>query len=86
MRATDRILKPTANATGGSVHWFANGGIPQIRRVEPGRLAAGDNWIGLRNNHAYRVTSVDQEPLLPPWIALVLLLGTLLLAWRLEGQ
>ena len=86
MRATDSILKPTANTTGGSVHWLANGGIPQISRIQPGRLAAGDNWIGLRANHAYRVTSVDQEPLLPPWIALTLLLGTLLLAWRLEGR
>jgi hypothetical protein len=86
MRATDAILKPTANATGGSVRWLADGGVPQIRRVLPGRLAAGDNWIGLRANHAYRVTSVDQEPLLPPWIALVLLLGTLLLAWRVEGR
>jgi hypothetical protein len=86
MRATDSILKPTANATGGSVHWLANGGVPQIRRVQPGRLAAGDDWVGLRANHAYRVTSVEQDSLLPPWIALVLLLGTLLLAWRLEGR
>jgi hypothetical protein len=86
MRATDAILKPVANATGGSTHWLADGGMPQVRRVEPGRLAAGDKWIGLRANHAYRVTSVEQEPLLPPWIALALLLGSLLLAWRLEGR
>ena len=86
MRATDSILKPVANATGGSVHWLSDGGVPQIRRVLPGRLAAGDSWIGLRANHAYRVTSVEQEPLLPAWLALILLLGTLLLAWRLEGK
>jgi hypothetical protein len=86
MRATDSILKPVANATGGGVHWLADGGVPQIRRVLPGRLASGDSWIGLRANHAYRVTSVEQEPLLPAWLALVLLLGTLMLAWRLEGK
>jgi len=86
VRATDAILKPVANATGGSARWLVDGGIPQIRRVLPGRLAAGDNWIGLRANHAYRVTSVEQEPLLPAWVAFVLLIGTLLLAWRFEGK
>ena len=35
MRATDAILKPVAAATGGSVHWLADGGIPAIRRVAP---------------------------------------------------
>jgi uncharacterized membrane protein len=86
MRATDAILKPAANVSGGSVRWLVDGGIPQIRRVPPGRLAVGDSWIGLRANHAYRVTSVEQEPLLPSWIALILILGSLLLAWRLEGR
>jgi len=86
MRATEAILKPIANASGGSVHWLADGGVPKIRRVAPGSRAAGDDWIGLRTNGAYRVTSVEQSPLLPPWLALLLILGTLLLAWRFEGR
>jgi hypothetical protein len=86
MRATDAILRPVASATGGSIRWLSDDGVPQIRRVQPGHLAAGDNWVGLRANHAYRVTSSEQEPLLPSWIALVLLFATLLLAWRLEGR
>jgi hypothetical protein len=86
VRATDAILQPIARATGGSVHWLADGGVPQIRRVAPGRLAAGSNWIGLRANSAYRVTQVEQEPLLPPWLALFLVLGSLLFAWRMEGR
>ncbi len=86
LRATDAILKPVAAASGGSVHWLADGGVPQIRRVAPGRLAAGDDWIGLRANGAYRVTSVEQQPLLPPWAALVLIAATLVLAWRLEER
>ena len=40
MRATDAILKPVASATGGSVHWLADGGIPTIRRVGARRRAA----------------------------------------------
>jgi hypothetical protein len=86
MRATDAILQPGASATGGSVHWLVDGGVPKIRRVTPDQPAAGDDWIGLRVNGAYRVTSVAQEPLLPVWLALVLVMGMLLLAWRVEGR
>ena len=86
MRATDAILKGPAEATGGSVHWLADGGVPVTRRVDPGASASGSHWIGLKRNNAYRVTSVEQTALLPPWLALILLLGTLLLAWRVEGR
>jgi hypothetical protein len=86
MRATDQILKPVARVTGGSVNWLAKGGIPTIRRTAPNRLAAGDGWIGLRANGAYRVTAVEQQALLPAWLALILVLGTVLLAWRVEGR
>jgi hypothetical protein len=85
MRATDTILKPLAEATGGSIHWLADG-VPDVRRVGPSQTASGGTWIGLRSNGAYRVTSVEQRPLLSPWFALVLVLGTMLLAWRFEGR
>ena len=85
MRATDAILKPDAEANGGGVHWLADG-IPQIRRVVPGQQASGNNWIGLRRNGAYRVTSLTQQPLLPAWLALLLIVGSLLLAWKVEGR
>jgi len=86
VRATDTILQPVARATGGSVHWLADNGVPKIRRVGAGETASGSDWIGLRANHAYRVTQVEQEQLLPPWLALVLVLGSLLFAWRMEGR
>jgi hypothetical protein len=85
MRATGAILSPIADASGGSVHWLSDG-VPDVRRVGASGNAAGSNWIGLRRNEAYRVTSVEQRPLLPSWLALLLLLGTLLLAWRVEGR
>jgi hypothetical protein len=85
MRATERILAPLADASGGSVHWLVDG-VPSVRRVGASGTAAGANWIGLRANGAYRVTSVEQQPLLPAWAALLLLIGTLLLAWRAEGR
>lgn len=85
MRATDTVLKAPTEATGGSVHWLADG-MPAIRRVAAGATASGGDWIGLRANRGYRVTSVEQQPLLPAWLALILILGSLVLAWRLEGR
>jgi hypothetical protein len=85
MRATDAILKPVTQASGGSIRWLSDG-IPAIRRVDANATASGDDWIGLKRNGAYRVIAVEQRQLLPPWAALLLLLGTLLLAWRMEGR
>jgi hypothetical protein len=85
MRATDAILKAPTQATGGDTHWLVDG-MPSIRRVSPGSIASGEGWMGLRANNAYRVTSVEQRALLPVWAWLLLVLATLLLAWRLEGR
>jgi hypothetical protein len=85
MRATDTILDAPAEATGGSVHWLADG-LPSVRRVAPDSRTFGGDWIGLRANGAYRVTSVEQQALLPPWLAVILLVGTVLFAWRMEGR
>ncbi|MGN6517526.1 MAG: hypothetical protein ACTHLR_17000 [Rhizomicrobium sp.] len=86
MRATDAILKEPLAATHGGTHWLADGGIPSIRRVARGAEASGNGWMGLVANGAYRVTSVEQMPLLPAWLALILLIGTLIFAWRQEGR
>jgi len=85
MRATDAVLAPVAEKSGGAVRWLSDG-LPEIRRVERGRRMAGEGWMGIARNDASRVTSVDQTPLFPAWAALILLLGTLLLAWRQEGR
>ena len=84
MRATSQVLASVAEQSGGTVRWLSDG-FPEIRRVARGRHMAGEGWMGIAANQASRVTSVDQTPLLPPWAALVLLLGTLMLAWRQEG-
>ena len=85
MRATDTVLKPLADASGGSVHWLVDG-TPQVRQVDADSSAYGSNWIGLVRNNAYRVTSLTQKPLLPQWATLLILAGLLLLAWRVEGR
>ena len=87
MRATDDDLKPLS---GGKRRLRALAGrtaLPEMRRVGAGdRPPAVRHWIGLRRNGAYRVTALEQQPLLPPWLALLLIVGALLLAWRMEGR
>ena len=57
-----------------------------MRRVGRGEALSGRGWIGLKRNDAYRVTELEQRPLLPAWAALLLIVGSLLLAWRVEGR
>lgn len=85
LRATAAYLDPAVRASGGSVHWLEPGGAPELRPVEPDRIAAGATWAGLRRNHDHLVTGVNAIPLLPVWAALPLLLGLTLAAWRRES-
>jgi hypothetical protein len=86
MRATPDRLTPIAEATGGSIRWLDQGGVPDIRRTDPGRAASGRGWIGLRANGAYEVKGALQLPLLPAWLALTLMLATAGFAWWREGR
>jgi hypothetical protein len=86
VRTTAGKLAPVAQATGGGVFWIGDGSMPEIRRVGPGRAAAGHNWMGLRQNGDYVVTGFSDVPLLPGIAALFLALGTLLAAWHREGR
>ena len=75
-----------AEASGGSVTWISETGTPSLRRIGPDRTAAGRGWIGLRENGDYVVAGVTLLPALPAGLALALVLGTLILAWRREGD
>jgi hypothetical protein len=84
MRATDTILKPYADATGGGVQWLSDG-IPDLRAVDQDSTTRGNGWFGIERRGAYRVTSVDSDQLMPPWLALLLVLTAILFAWRRES-
>ncbi len=81
---SDKVLAPLAKATKGGILW-ATDGMPDIRRPAPGRALAGRGWLGLRANGDYVVRGVDEIPLLPMLLALVLALATMIGAWRREG-
>ena len=84
LRATAAPLGPAARASGGGAR-FIGAGVPELRRVEPGRDASGGGWIGLPRRRDHVVTGLDAIPLLPPWVALPLVLGLAVVAWRREG-
>ncbi|WP_439594531.1 hypothetical protein [Falsiroseomonas sp.] len=94
LRADAAPLRPLVTATGGGLRWLGTGAeplLPELRRVAIGRDAQGGGtpgpgWIGLRRNGDHSVTGITALPLLPPWLALPLVLGLALLAWRREGR
>ncbi|WP_048860482.1 membrane protein, partial [Acidisphaera rubrifaciens] len=90
LRATGTVLAPLVHSSGGSLHWLegSDGGLklPSLLRVEPGRQAAGADWIGLERRHDHVVTGIAALALLPAWISLPLLLGLAIAAWRREGR
>lgn len=90
VRATEERLRPAVAATGGAVQWLVDG-MPELRRVRPGREMGGRDpggrgWLGLRANQDYVVTGVSQLPLMPGIALFLLALGGLLVAWRREGR
>jgi hypothetical protein len=91
LRATGTLLRKLVRASGGGVHFIGTGTpgappeMPELRRTEPDRPAAGSSWIGFERRHDHVVTGIAALTLLPAWIALPLMLGLLVLAWRREG-
>lgn len=89
LRADPDKLQPLLTGTGGVARYLGAGEtptIPELRRVAPGRDVAGTGWIGLRRNGDHTVTGISALPLLPAWLALALVLGAAIMAWRREGH
>ncbi len=84
LRATADHVRKLAVDSGGGVAWLGRG-VPELRRVGDGDVAAGPGWIGLRSRGAHLVTGVATVPLLPAWLALPLMLGLVVAAWRREA-
>ncbi|MBC8036087.1 MAG: hypothetical protein H7X89_02580 [Rhizobiales bacterium] len=83
--ATDKILAPTAQATGGGIAWLADG-MPRLVKVNEGRQMAGSGWLGLKANNAYRVISVAELPLFATLLSLSALLLAICAMWYREGR
>jgi len=83
---TEDRLKPVVTASGGVFTWLADGDKLDIRRVDADGPTGGRSWMGLRRNGQYTVRGVKETPLMPVAVLLILLGGTLGLAWFREGR
>ena len=78
-------LAPLAAATRGGILRLEDG-VPDIRRVREGRVAAGRGWIGLADREAYQLRDIRQVALAPAWLMLILAVALAFGAWRIEGR
>ena len=87
LEATPEILQPLADLSGGGTYQLAAASdLPSIRMVGRRADASGRNWLGLRERGAYAVRSSTSLPLLPGLLAVFLILGFTVWAWRREGR
>lgn len=82
--STGSALQPLAEATGGTVRRMADG-IPSVHRVATGRPYHGGDWIAFPRREAYRVASTELRSLMPPWLAVALVLCALAVSWIRES-
>jgi len=83
--ATTAPLAPLVQASGGAA-FALEAGMPDLRVVREGRVAAGRGWAGVVARGAYRVQDVRLTPLAAGWIYLLIAGFFSLLAWRIEGR
>jgi hypothetical protein len=83
--STADLVAPFVNTTGGGV-FRLTGGVPKIRMVREGRVAAGRGWMGLTPRKAYVTTDIRLRPLGSALIFLLLATAFMVLAWRREGR
>ncbi len=87
LNADPEILRPYARATGGGVFLTGEDGarLPQVRRVERGANASGDDWIGIKRNQSYVVRAARASPLGPGWAWALAGLALLMWGWWRES-
>ncbi|WP_417246525.1 hypothetical protein [Celeribacter sp.] len=83
--ATGDKLSPVIKARSGGIFTLSDG-VPRLRLVEEGRVAAGRGWFGITPREAYVTQSTRLTALLPGWLWLVLLAGLSVAAWLREGR
>ena len=83
--ATGAKVQPVVETTRGGIFRLEEG-MPSIRLISEGRLAAGRGWMGLTPREAYVTTDVRVSSLLPAWAFLLLAALLAIGAWLREGR
>jgi hypothetical protein len=89
--ATDAVLSPLVNETGGGSFWLGRtqadaSPLPRIVMLRSGHVMHGGDWLGLHKRDAYHVEGVRLFPLFTGFLALALLLGMIAMTWFREGH
>lgn len=79
-------IAPYFDSAEGSVRWPSQDGMPEIRHLAANRQLSGRSWIGIKRNQNFTVTGIQQFPLLPPLVYMLLALILFMAAWRQEGR
>lgn len=83
--ATGDVLAPVVAALRGGTLALEDG-LPDLRTVAEGRVAAGRGWIGITPRNAYVTQDVRIAPLLPAWLLLLIASALAVAAWLREGR
>ena len=83
--STPTDLAPLIQATNGGTFWIEEG-MPKIREVNTNRVGAGPNWMGITPRNAQDVISIASKPLIPLWVAFLLLLSFVIGGWLHEAR
>ena len=92
LTASDELLKPVLEATGGGAFWMGSSdslsapGLPRIARLRSGSVMHGSDWMGLKRRDAALTKGRRLIPLFAGFAALALLLGMIAAAWFREGR
>ncbi len=90
--ATDEILRPALQPSGGGVFWTASSSVlqdvslPRINFLRSARIMHGADWMALRERNAYQVKGVRLIPLMAGFLALAFLVFLLTATWFREGR
>lgn len=87
--STEDVLRPAAQASGGSVRRIASqtgDSLPGIVPVRGSANASGNDWIGLRSTDDSVLKSVSRVPLFGGFFGLCLLLLAMGSMWYREGR
>ena len=87
--STTEVVAPLASATGGAVMRVEDASgihVPRIVGVRSSDTFAGADWIGLRMRDASVVRGIGVLPVFSGLLGLLLLVGSLVIAWMREGR
>ncbi|MEM1429578.1 MAG: hypothetical protein AAGG09_08985 [Pseudomonadota bacterium] len=83
--ASAEVLAASVEARRGGVQRIEEG-VPSLRSVREGRVAAGRGWLGITPRDAYLTADVTVTPLVAPLLFLLAAMALTVGAWLREGR